>query len=140
MDIRRYASSDLPGVLRLCALEKWPTFVEDPARADRVLTAPGVTTLVAIEGGVVAGFAQLMSDGEIQAHLSLIAVDPDYRRRGVARDLLGLALREAGGLRVDLVTNSAEAFYAALPHFKMSGFRIYPGYLDQAPEPAREPI
>jgi ribosomal protein S18 acetylase RimI-like enzyme len=51
-----------------------------------------------------------MSDGEIQAHLSLIAVDPAYRRRGIARELIASALRVAGGLRIDLITDSAEEF------------------------------
>jgi hypothetical protein len=58
MDIRRYRSSDLPGVLRLCEMEGWPSLAEDPARADRALTAPGVTTMVGVEGGVIAGFAR----------------------------------------------------------------------------------
>jgi ribosomal protein S18 acetylase RimI-like enzyme len=84
--------------------------------------------VVAVEGADLAGFAQLQSDGEIQAHLSLIAVDPAYRRRGVARDLIAEALRLAGGQRIDLVTDSAEGFYEALPHFRMSGFRLYPTY------------
>lgn len=128
MDIRRYASADLPGVLRLCALENWPSFPEDPARADRALTAPGVTTMVGVEDGVVAGFAQLLSDGEIQAHLSLIAVDPAYRRRGLGRDLIVLALREAGGLRIDLISDTAEDFYASFPHFRLAGFRLYPDH------------
>lgn len=128
MDIRRYASADLPGVLRLCALENWPSFPEDPARADRALTAPGVTTMVGVEDGVVAGFAQLLSDGEIQAHLSLIAVDPAYRRRGLGRDLIVLALREAGGLRIDLISDTAEDFYASFPHFRLAAFRLYPDH------------
>jgi ribosomal protein S18 acetylase RimI-like enzyme len=128
MDIRRYGSEDLPGVLRLCEIEHWPSLPEDPARAHRALTAPGVVTMVAVEDGALAGFAQLQSDGEIQAHLSLIAVDPAHRRRGVARALIAAALREAGGLRIDLVTDSADGFYAALPHFRMAGFRIYPNY------------
>jgi ribosomal protein S18 acetylase RimI-like enzyme len=83
-------------VLHLCEQVNWPSFLEDPARANRALTAPGVTTIVAVEGEAVLGFAQLQSDGEIQAHLSLIAVDSAYWRRGIARDLLALALREAG--------------------------------------------
>ena len=128
MEFRRFVASDLPGVLRLCEQENWPSFLEDPARANRALTAPGVTTIVAIENESVMGFAQLQSDGEIQAHLSLVAVDSVCRRRGIARELVALALREAGGLRVDLVTESAEEFYSALPHRRMTGFRIYPNY------------
>jgi ribosomal protein S18 acetylase RimI-like enzyme len=34
-----------------------------------------------------------MSDGEIQARLLLIAVDSAYRRRGIAGELIMLALR-----------------------------------------------
>jgi ribosomal protein S18 acetylase RimI-like enzyme len=128
MDIRRYSPADLPGVLRLCAIENWPSFLEDEARANRALTAPGVTTMVAVEAEHLLGFAQLQSDGEIQAHLSLVAVDPTVRRRGMARQLITLALREAGGVRIDLLTDSAEDFYASLPHFRMSGYRLYPEY------------
>jgi ribosomal protein S18 acetylase RimI-like enzyme len=131
MLFRRYSPSDLPGVLRLCAREGWPSFLEDEARAQRALTAPGVTTMVAVEGDHLLGFAQLQSDGEIQAHLSLIAVDPASRRKGVARELIMLGLREAGGLRVDLLTDTADDFFASLPHFRLNGYRLYPSYSGQ---------
>src|SRR5208282_1874207 len=104
-------------------LEGW-SFTENPERANRALTAPGVTTFVAVEAGVVVGFAQLQSDGEIQAHLSQIAVHPDHRRKGIAQELIVQALRAAGGERIDLITDDAEDFYAALPHFRRPGFRL----------------
>jgi ribosomal protein S18 acetylase RimI-like enzyme len=128
MEVRRYAPADLAAILRLCEAEGYPSFPEDPARAGRVLTAPGVTTMVAEEHGRLAGFAQLQSDGEIQAHLSLIVVDPSFRRRHVARNLIEAALKLAGGDRIDLLTDNAEAFYETLPHLKKSGFRLYPFY------------
>jgi len=128
MQVRRYENGDLPGILRLCEAEVWPTFAEDPARAHRVLTAPGVTTMVAVEGDRLIGFAQLQSDGEIQAHLSVIVVDVTCRGRGIGRELIAAALQEAGGLRVDLVTDTAEGFYDRLPRFRLSGFRLYPSY------------
>jgi|HubBroStandDraft_1064217.scaffolds.fasta_scaffold38651_3 ribosomal protein S18 acetylase RimI-like enzyme len=133
VDVRRFQPSDLGGVIALCAAEGWPSFPEDPARALRALTAPGVTTVVAAEGDHVAGFAQLLSDGEIQAHLSLIAVDPAWRRQGLARRMLVLALSLAGGVRIDLITDSAPDFYAALPHRRLDGFRIWP-QIDKLPE------
>ena len=133
VDIRLFRPGDLAGVIALCAAEGWPSFPEDPARALRALTAPGVTTAVAVEGEHVAGFAQLLSDGEIQAHLSLIAVDPAYRRRNLAREMLRLALRRAGGSRIDLITDSAPEFYSALPHRRLEGFRIWP-QIDRLPE------
>ena len=134
MNIRPYVASDLPYVLRLCEIEGWPSFAENPARANRALFAPGVTTMMAEEDEGVIGFAQILSDGEIQAHLSLIAVDPSYRRRGIARELIVLGLRSAGGLRIDLLTDSAEEFYASFPHFRLSGFRLYPEYKGHSDE------
>jgi ribosomal protein S18 acetylase RimI-like enzyme len=133
MDYRRYQAGDRDAVVQLCANEGWPSFPQDPARAHRALTAPGVTTVVAEEGGRLAGFAQLLSDGEIQAHLSLIAVDPAFRRRGVAAELLRLGLELAGGERIDLVTDTAPEFYASFAHRRFDGFRIYP----QRPRDAR---
>ena len=132
-EVRRFAPADLDAVVELCAAEGWPSFPEDRARALRALTAPGVTTVVADEAGRVVGFAQLLSDGEIQAHLSLIAVHPVARRRGLARQMLRVALALAGGSRIDLLTDTAPDFYAALPHRRMEGFRIWP-QIDKLPE------
>jgi ribosomal protein S18 acetylase RimI-like enzyme len=133
VEIRLFQPRDLAGIIALCEAEGWPSFPEDPARAQRALTAPGVTTVVAAEGDRIAGFAQLLSDGEIQAHLSLIAVDGAYRRRNIAREMLRFALSLAGGSRIDLITDSAPEFYAALPHRRLEGFRIWP-QIDKLPE------
>lgn len=128
MDIRRYSADDLSGVLQLCTAEGWPSLPEDPARAHRVLTAPGVTTVVATPGDTVIGFAQLLSDGEIQAYLALIAVHPQHRRQGIGRAMLASALQLAGGGRVDLLSDASGGFHRSLPHLRLQGFRLYPGY------------
>ena len=124
-----YQRGHLEGVVALCDAEGWRSFAEDLNRANRVLTAPGVTTIVAIDCDAVVGFASLQSDGEIQAHLSTIAVDGSRRRSGIARRLLQEALDRAGGQRVDLITDSAESFYEALTHKRWSGFRVYPPFV-----------
>ncbi|MGH6985260.1 MAG: GNAT family N-acetyltransferase [Caulobacteraceae bacterium] len=128
MELRPFQSVDLTDILALCEALGWLSLPADPERARRALTAPGVTTLVARQGGALAGFCQLQSDGEIQAHLSLIAVDPAFRGRGLGRELIREALKLAGGLRIDLLTDAAEAFYRALPSIGMAGFRLYPFY------------
>ena len=133
MEVRAFRPDDLDGVIALCVAEGWPSLPEDSARALRALTAPGVTTVVADDGGTIAGFAQLLSDGEIQAHLSLIAVADSHRRRGLARQMLRLGLALAGGSRIDLITDSAPEFYAAMPHRRLDGFRIWP-QIDKLPE------
>lgn len=127
MTITQYEEAHLPGILALCEAEDWPSLPADAARAHAVLTAPGVTTVVALDGEQVVGFAYLQSDGHIQAHLSQMAVHREYRRKGIGRALLEYGAPLTGAQRVDLVTDTAEDFYASFEHRTFSGFRIYPG-------------
>lgn len=93
----------------------------------RILTAPGVTTVVAVDDGAVIGFAELFSDGHLQAYLANLVVAADERGSGIGRRLVGEALRLAGGERIDVLsTEEAIGFYRSLPHTDKPGFRIYP--------------
>ncbi|WP_082469172.1 GNAT family N-acetyltransferase [Sciscionella sediminilitoris] len=123
----RFAPEHLEGVLRLCIAEEWPSFPADPERALRILTAPGVTTVVAVEDGNVLGFAELFSDGELQAYLATMAVDAARRGAGIGRALVRAALGLAGAERVDLLSEDhAVDFYRTFPMFEKPGFRLYP--------------
>lgn len=118
--------SHLAGVVKLCELEGWMSYAEDPETTWRALTAPGVSTVVAVEDDSVIGFAQMQSDGLIQAHLSVVLVARDRRRRGIAARLVRESFRRAGGKRVDAVTEDAADFYRSFVHKEWRGFRIYP--------------
>lgn len=127
MKIVRFTDEHLDGILRLCTAEGWPSFPENPERASRVLTAPGVTTVVATDEDHVIGFAQLFSDGELQAFLANVAVEHGARGQGTGRALVTTALRMAGGERIDLLSeDGATAFYERFPNFPKPGFRLYP--------------
>ena len=89
IEYRPIERGDLDEIVALCEIEGWTSFPEDPERAWRALTAPGVHTLVAVEPGGIAGFVQMQSDGEIQAHLSLVLVVEERRRRGIASGARG---------------------------------------------------
>jgi ribosomal protein S18 acetylase RimI-like enzyme len=129
MEVRSFEPDDLHGVLRLCEAEGWPSFPADAARALRILTAPGVTTVVAVDNGGVVGFAELFSDGELQAFLANLAVDSAKRGAGIGRQLVAEALRQAGGERVDLLSEEdAAGFYRTFANFEKPGFRLYPFY------------
>ncbi len=58
-----------------------------PERVARNLRQRDTLVLTARDGQHVAGFA-IMQFGDERAHLSLLAVRPDYRRRGVATRML----------------------------------------------------
>jgi len=124
--VAEYGAQHLAGVIALCEAEGWTSFPGDPERAHRALTAPGVIAVVALDGALVVGFAYLQSDGEVQAHLSNIGVKKTHRRRGIGRRLLAEGQRRAGGLRVDLVTDTAVEFYESFPKRRLAGYRVYP--------------
>jgi ribosomal protein S18 acetylase RimI-like enzyme len=128
VEVVDYERRHLEGIVALCREEGWPSFPEDRLRADRVLRAPGVTSVVAVEGEAVIGFAYLQSDGEIQAHLSNIVVARRHRRTGIGRALLQVGFERAGGRRLDLITDSAHSFYEALDHRRLAGYRLYPPF------------
>jgi ribosomal protein S18 acetylase RimI-like enzyme len=127
--VKRFEREHLLGAMGLFAAEDWETYTEDPGRTYRALTAPGATTLVALDGDVVAGLVQLQSDGEIQAHLSALVVASPWRRRGLARQLLREALRVSGGMRIDILS-LAEGLYNGLGAERRPGFRLRPPELD----------
>ncbi len=150
MRISPFVPAQIEGVIELCEQEGWTTFTEDPARALRALTAPGVVALVALaDDGEIVGFAQALSDGSIQAFLSRVLVAEDARRSGVGRLLVREALVRSGALRMDLLAaEGSEDFYRFFPHREGRGFRVTleqdseglaswpPADLPDAPEPA----
>jgi hypothetical protein len=65
--IEPFTQAHLDGLIVLVAAEGWTEYADDVERTRRALTAPGVTTLVAIAGGHLVGAIQVQSDGLIQA-------------------------------------------------------------------------
>lgn len=115
-------------VARLCGLVQWPSLT-DAGVVARICTSPGAVSYAALdaEHGLV-GWAQALTDGVLQAHLSFLVVHPDHRRRGIARLLTMATFQATGAKRLDLVTDGAAAgFYASLPHLRLEGYRVYPG-------------
>ena len=116
----------LGSVVALCRELSWESYL-DPPTTLRVLSAPGAITWVARNGEAVVGLAHLLTDGVIQAHVTLVGVLPAYRRQGVARTLLLEAFRAGGGKWVDLAAEpGSEGFYRSFAHKERIGFRIYP--------------
>ncbi len=86
--IEPFAPAHLDGLIALVAAEGWTQYADDVQRTYRALTAPGVTTLVAIVDGQVAGAIQIQSDGLIQAHVSMLLIDRNCRGGGFGSRLL----------------------------------------------------
>ena len=121
--IEPFARTHLDGLITLVAAEGWDEYTADVERTRRALIAPGVTTLVAIVGGRVVGATQLQSDGLIQAHVSMLLIDREWRGRGLGSRLLREGLERAGGLWLDVRTRT-EGYYERLGASRSLGFRL----------------
>ncbi len=122
-----FDSEHLSGVLRLCEREGWSMLPSDPERARLALAAPGVTTVVALGDGELVGFAQMLSDGQVQAYLANLVVASRLRGHGIARTLVQEAYARSGARRVDLLAlEGSELFYRSFEHRTLPGYRIYP--------------
>jgi ribosomal protein S18 acetylase RimI-like enzyme len=129
VEYRPYELEDLLQVVTICEADDWGSLASDPERAHRVLTNPGVTSYVALDHGIVVGFAYLLSDGEVQAYLALMAVAATHRRRGIGGALIQESFRGCGAERLDLLS-IADSFYESLVHQRWNGFRLYPPFID----------
>ena len=121
--IEPFAKAHLGGLVALLAAEGWTVYTDDVERTYRALRAPGVTTLVAIAGRQVVGAIQVQSDGAIQAHVSMLLIDPEWRGRRLGSRLLRDALDRAGGLQLDIRTRT-EGYYERLGASRSLGFRL----------------
>jgi ribosomal protein S18 acetylase RimI-like enzyme len=92
-ELRPYCAEDEPAVLALWAraLPRWP--VGAAAFRSR---AVGIEQLVVVAGDALAGYVSVARAGA-RAQLTVILVDPAYRRAGLGSELLAQARCSLGG-------------------------------------------
>ena len=124
--IERFRPADAEAVSALCIAEGWELW-DDPQRVARALTAPGVTTLVALRGEHVVGAIQVLADGDINWIIGTFVVAVSERRQGIGTALVSEAFSRTSAKRLDLLTeHDGPRFYERLPGRPMVGFRLYP--------------
>jgi len=74
------------------------------------------------DGDRVVGMARLLSDGVSNAYLLDVWTASQYRRQGIATELVRRLLEQVPGQHVGLQTDDAQAFYDSL------GFRPQPEF------------
>ena len=123
ISIEPFRQVHLDGLIALVAAEGWTEYTQDVERTRKALTAPGVTTLVAIAGRHLVGAIQVQSDGLIQAHVSLLLIAQNSRGAGLGSRLLRDGLKRAGGLQLDIRTRT-QGYYERLGASRSLGFRL----------------
>jgi ribosomal protein S18 acetylase RimI-like enzyme len=85
----------------------------DRSRAEAALAR--TTNIGAWDGERLVGAVRLLSDGYFWWVVTDIVVDPDYRRRGIGRELMARASASASGpVRVARVPPGTEGFFRAM--------------------------
>ena len=89
-----------------------------------------VEVWVASEGAVPVGFTALrFHSPDRMGEMSMIAVDPDFQRRGIATALIGRALarfREKGMTTAMVETGGDPGHAPARRAYESAGFRLFP--------------
>jgi GNAT superfamily N-acetyltransferase len=87
MQIREIRAAEIEAVRRLLADNGWGHRVAD-AQAFRQLISRSQRAMVAVDGGVVVGFARTLCDDLSNGYLSMVVVAKNHRRKGVGRALV----------------------------------------------------
>jgi GNAT superfamily N-acetyltransferase len=87
MQIREIRAAEIEAVRRLLADNGWGHRVAD-AQAFRQLISRSHRAMVAVDGGVVVGFARTLCDDLSNGYLSIVVVAKNHRRKGVGRALV----------------------------------------------------
>ena len=121
--IEPFARAHLDGLIALVAAEGWAEYTEDAERTYRALSGRGVTSLVALADERVVGAIQVQSDGVVQAHVSMLLIDPQWRGHQLGSRLLTYLKDAPRAGWLDIRTRT-EGYYERLGASRSLGFRL----------------
>jgi hypothetical protein len=108
---------DFIDILRRSTLaERRP--VNEPATIAGMLVHADIVLTARAQSGLLVGVSRAVTDFHYCTYLSDLAVDCDYQRQGIGRELIRL-MHEAAGLRTRLILLSAPAAENYYPHIGM---------------------
>ena len=87
IEIRTATTEDLAALQRFLSNLGWGDRVDDTERL-RAMLRGADRTVVALDGGVIVGFARALCDGASNGYISMVGVAPGRRRQGIGRALV----------------------------------------------------
>jgi ribosomal protein S18 acetylase RimI-like enzyme len=113
----------------------WQQFYPDGWRASQEKSVrdtcanADMKTWVAVEAGCIAGFVAVRFHEGSLGEIYMIAVDPDYQRRGIAMVLteFAVARMKEAGMQIAMVETGGDPGHApARAAYEKAGFRVLP--------------
>jgi ribosomal-protein-alanine N-acetyltransferase len=105
-----------------------------PAKVKRQIRDPDTMVLIASRDGAISGFA-IMKFGDDQAHLFLLAVQPEFRRAGIGRSLIAWLEKSCHTAGIQAIRLEVRASNrGAIRFYRSLGYRILgqvAGYYDR---------
>ena len=113
--VRPACEADIAAAYQLLARNGWGHRIGTPAQFSALVQA-SQRAVVADANGAVVGFARAITDGSVNAYLSMLVVAPEQRRRGIGRALVAQLMGDDTGITWLLRAgrDSAREFFAAL--------------------------
>jgi predicted N-acetyltransferase YhbS len=87
MEFRPITPADYESVRQFLSEAGWPHRVSDAEQFNKMLANTN-RTVVAVEGTRIVGFARALCDEVSNGYISMVAVAPDRRGRGIGRELI----------------------------------------------------
>ena len=97
MEYRAIRPEDYEAVRGFLSEVGWRGRVSDPERF-RAMMERADRTVVALDGKRVVGFARALCDGVSNGYISMVAVAPDVRGKGIGRELIRRIVGEDAAL------------------------------------------
>ena len=106
--------------------EGWPNPPSPETHLRLLDGSDSVVLAIDSKGGSVVGFVSALSDGVLAVYIAFLEVRPEYRRRGIGRELVRRMLERYRRIyMVDLMCDAAlQPFYKALGMRPGSGMMV----------------
>lgn len=113
--------------------------IDQPLRISGMLAHADIILSARFESGLLIGVSRAITDYHYCTYLSDLAVDREYQRQGIGRELIRRT-HDAAGLATRLILLAAPASRGYYPHIGMKGhdscWTIEPQRNDTPPPPA----
>ncbi|MFD2925108.1 GNAT family N-acetyltransferase [Halobacillus naozhouensis] len=124
--IRTFQENDFDMIQSLLQQEEWSNLVKNSEETMQALLNSDLA-LVAVDGQEVVGYLRGLTDGAVTLYICEVLIKEDYRKKGIAQQLMEEAHGCYPSTRIEmLATSSSKEYYTDRGYRAFYGFRKTP--------------